>query len=363
MSYLCLYNKNFQALGQWNQHRVSKFSLKRKAQELDEFTATCQEWADSKDACFVGLHDDVGKLSYLCLAGIPSTKDHLTDFIGTDLRAIFDQEVKIDYSARTSSGSYSINSASSLFKYLMVDLIDSIAGLYIGFDYEVNVDEVTQGYVDWDDSCVYEAAFVGNVLKEIQRLCRFYNLFVSVEISVNRNTNRYALTFRLKRIINVRPIRLADFQVTMRRDANVINMAIAMAGSRRSVLYLHNDDTVDSTFSASKQLFPVKCKTFEVEVDDSTTEAEAFEKALSDAQSALLKNRYRDRCQIDLRNQPSAYTVSDMDFTFFGDLSGYNPADSSTVKRLPVSEIDYDDNGKKTIVFGYLSEYWFLDED
>lgn len=362
MSFLCLYDKNFNALGSWNQHRVKSYRLKRKSQELDEFEAVCQEWEDSKNACFVGLHEDDGTLSYLCFSGIPYTKDHLTTVNGTDCLALFDQEIVIDYSQRTASGSYSIDSCASLFQFLLKGIFSTNQrNIPIGFDYEVNVDDVIDAYVIWDGVCVYDEPMKLNVLGEIKRLCRFYGLFVLPEVSVDRTTNKYVLTFRVRRIHNQRAIRLADYNVTMTRDSNSINMAIATCGSSSARYYLHNDDTVDTTYSASTQLFPLKCREYVEEVGDDATAS--FDKAKTNAKSALLKARFRDRCRIDLRNQINAKSISDMDFTFIGLLTGYNPADPSTVKALPVAEIEYDQTGKKAIVFGFLPEYWFLDEE
>lgn len=368
MSFLCLYEKSFNALGNWNQHRVKSYSLKKKSQELDEFTATCQEWEDSKNACFVGLHDDNGLLTYLCFSGIPSTKKGLTTVNGTDCLALFDQELLIDYSQRSASGtSYTVNSAASLFKFLLKELFDSShRNIPLAVDYEVNVDDVVDAYVTWDGTCVYDEPIVLNVLSEIKRLCRYYNLFISPEVTVDRVNNTYILTYKVKRIYKQRAIRLADFEVAMSRDSNSINMAIATCRTYHTNYYLHNNDVVDTTYSASTQLFPLKCKEFVEEVDDDATSAEideAFSKAKTKAKSALLKARYRDRCQIDLRNQNYAASIADVDFTYIGNLNGYNPADPNTVKDLPVSEIHYDENGKKSIVFGFLSEYWFLDEE
>ena len=87
---------------------------------------------------------------------------------------------------------------------------------------------------------------------------------------------------------------------------------------------------------------------------------ESLSEAVADAYKILQENRFKDRVVIDLSSKLGS-TLEDMDFSFYGDLVGYNPADSSSIKRLPVSAVSTDSNGKKVLEFGRLSEYWFLD--
>ena len=87
---------------------------------------------------------------------------------------------------------------------------------------------------------------------------------------------------------------------------------------------------------------------------------ETKEEAQAEAYQTLAKNRYKDKVTIDLSTKLGS-TLKDLDFTYYGVLKGYNPADASSEKTLPVSAISEDSKGKKTIQFGRLADYWFMD--
>lgn len=352
MSYICLYDNNCNALGNWTQHIAKEWSLNRKAVELDEFSATCQGWEQSKKACFVGLHENTGALKYICFCGIPSTSNGLTKIMGIDCRSLFKQTIYVNYGKMLTSGIYAITSARSLFQYLMADVFSDLA-INLGINYSLDLDDMD--FVStWSEDKIVRTNEIRSVYDEIQKYCSVLNVVVTVTTSVNVETNKYSLIFKVTRIYQSRNIKLSDYDVTMKLNQNITNRAIATDGTSSLTYYLYNDNTIGDTYDESKCLFPPVTETvFNDDVD--------LEAAKTDAQALLVDNRYKDKVTIDLKTKLGA-TLEDLDFTFFGDIVGYNPADPNTIKRLPVSSVLEGSTGSKKISFGRLSDYWFLED-
>jgi len=347
--FICLYDHQFKALGTWTQHVAKEWSLTRKAFEADDFSATCSDWGNSKNACFVGLHSPSGSLEYIAFCGIPVTKGKLTTVTGCDCRHIFNQNIRVALNKQNTSGTYAINDCVSLFTYLLKGVF-SDSGISLGIDYEIDVSDTS--FCTWNESAIARETSIANIWDLIQKFNAVYNTVMTVEWSVKTGTNVYALKFVVRRIYQSRALKLSDYDIVMKLNQNTVNRVVATDGSSSITYYLYNDNTVGTVFDASKCLFPPRI--FTISSDDfSTAKAKAIDK--------LNDNRFQDRVTID-RTTKLGSTLSDLDFTFFGDLTGYNAADLSTSKRLPVSAIKTDSNGMNKVEFGRLSDYWFLEE-
>lgn len=370
--YITLYDSNFKALGSneqfvATQHSVKNWSLKRRAYEFDDFTVTCRGFRNSKDACFVGLFTDEGRLKYLSFCGIPKTENGLTTITGIDCRNIFNQSVYLDFSLA------SINSTKRLYQYLLgkaVHFMGNDMGCRISFTMDVSVCDETP----WADQTKYieRTAAIRNVWDMIQAANAMFNLILTAEAYVDELSNNYKLKFVVHRISNSAFIKLDDYNAKITLTQKKTNVAIAMKKDDPSTLFyyfLYKDngvdleydkelkryvpkitDSISSSFVQNKMSLPLKAEMFEGETLDEA-KAEAFE--------ALAKNRFQDRVTIDC-NTPLGKKLEEMDLTYFGKLIGYNPADDDSAKTLPVSAIYEDSNGNKKIEFGRLSEYWFL---
>ena len=355
VGYICLYDANWNALGGWTQHVCKDWSLVRKSLEWDEFTANCKGFENSKSACFVGLHDDDGEIKYVAFCGIPKTKNEMTSISGIDCRSVFNQDLIVDYGQRLASGAYKITTVKGLFDYLMEEVFNDEINAWFSFgilnNFEIDTDDLEQ--LTFVEDYISRTSGIRNVWNELVKCCSIYDVYIDVGIDLDETTNKYKLVFTAKRIINERNIKLSDFDATIKLNQNIVNRATAYDGETMVHYFLHNDNTISTSDAyPAKRLFPPIHQICFVEGK--------LEDAKSNAISLLNENKYKDKVTINLKSVFGS-TLEDLDFSYFGNLVGYNPADDSSIKKLPVSQIKESSDGKKSLVFGRLSDYWFLE--
>lgn len=378
MSWACLYDRQFKPLGAWTQHVVSEWSLTRKAYEFDEFKLTCKGFENSRNACYIALFSNTGKIQYLSFCGIPVTKDELTTVSGIDCRQLFNQTIMLDLGARNANGEFKINSVKSLFKYLLNDREKTEEdGLDLGIDYEVDTSDLTVFSAnDWKEEAISREKKVQELWRVIQTACNLYNVVVIAEAQVDAIENQYKLVFKVMRITEKKNIKLSDYDVRMSNTQNVVNRAIATNGSDSKTYYLTNRYEVKEYSTNSKdRLYPPRIATIykdptdyedEAQEQGKTQEQVAFNEAKAEAIQKLNENRYKDKVTINL-NTKLGSTLEDVDFRYMGVINQYLPADyengaENTVKELPVMSIKEDSKGNKSLTFGRLSDFWFMDD-
>ena len=378
MSWACLYDRQFKPLGAWTQHVVSEWSLTRKAYEFDEFKLTCKGFENSRNACYIALFNNTGRIQYLSFCGIPVTKDELTTVSGIDCRQLFNQTIMLDLGARNANGEFKINSAKSLFKYLLNDREKTEEdGLDLGIDYEVDTSDLTVFSAnDWKEEAISREKKVQELWKVIQTACNLYNVVVIAEAQVDAIENQYKLVFKVMRITEKKNIKLSDYDVRMSNTQNVVNRAIATNGSDSKTYYLTNRYEVKEYSTNRKdRLYPPRIVTIykdptdyedEAQEQGKTQEQVAFNEAKAEAIQKLNENRYKDKVTINL-NTKLGSTLEDVDFRYMGVINQYLPADyengaENTVKELPVMSIKEDSKGNKSLTFGRLSDFWFMDD-
>lgn len=378
MSWACLYDRQFKPLGAWTQHVVSEWSLTRKAYEFDEFKLTCKGFENSRNACYIALFNNTGKIQYLSFCGIPVTKDELTTVSGIDCRQLFNQTIMLDLGARNANGEFKINSVKSLFKYLLNDREKTEEdGLDLGIDYEVDTSNLTVFSAnDWKEEAISREKKVQELWKVIQTACNLYNVVVIAEAQVDAIENQYKLVFKVMRITEKKNIKLSDYDARMSNTQNVVNRAIATNGSDSKTYYLTNRYEVKEYSTNSKdRLYPPRIATIykdptdyedEAQEQGKTQEQVAFNEAKAEAIQKLNENRYKDKVTINL-NTKLGSTLEDVDFRYMGVINQYLPADyengaENTIKELPVMSIKEDSKGNKSLTFGRLSDFWFMDD-
>lgn len=378
MSWACLYDRQFKPLGAWTQHVVSEWSLTRKAYEFDEFKLTCKGFENSRNACYIALFNNTGRIQYLSFCGIPVTKDELTTVSGIDCRQLFNQTIMLDLGARNANGEFKINSVKSLFKYLLDDREKTEEdGLDLGIDYEVDTSDLTVFSAnDWKEEAISREKKVQELWKVIQTACNLYNVVVIAEAQVDAIENQYKLVFKVMRITEKKNIKLSDYDVRMSNTQNVVNRAIATNGSDSKTYYLTNRYEVKEYSTNSKdRLYPPRIATIyknptdyedEAQEQGKTQEQVAFNEAKAEAIQKLNENRYKDKVTINI-NTKLGSTLEDVDFRYMGVINQYLPADyengaENTVKELPVMSIKEDSKGNKSLTFGRLSDFWFMDD-
>ena len=378
MSWACLYDRQFKPLGAWTQHVVSEWSLTRKAYEFDEFKLTCKGFENSRNACYIALFNNTGRIQYLSFCGIPVTKDELTTVSGIDCRQLFNQTIMLDLGARNANGEFKINSVKSLFKYLLDDREKTEEdGLDLGIDYEVDTSDLTVFSAnDWKEEAISREKKVQELWKVIQTACNLYNVVVIAEAQVDAIENQYKLVFKVMRITEKKNIKLSDYDVRMSNTQNVVNRAIATNGSDSKTYYLTNRYEVKEYSTNRKdRLYPPRIVTIykdptdyedEAQEQGKTQEQVAFNEAKAEAIQKLNENRYKDKVTINL-NTKLGSTLEDVDFRYMGVINQYLPADyengaENAVKELPVMSIKEDSKGNKSLTFGRLSDFWFMDD-
>lgn len=378
MSWACLYDRQFKPLGAWTQHVVSEWSLTRKAYEFDEFKLTCKGFENSRNACYIALFNNTGKIQYLSFCGIPVTKDELTTVSGIDCRQLFNQTIMLDLGARDANGEFKINSVKSLFDYLLDNREKTEeGGLDLGIDYKVDTSDLTVFSTnDWKEEAISREKKVQELWKVIQTACNLYNVVVIAEAQVDAIENQYKLVFKVMRITEKKNIKLSDYDVRMSNTQNVVNRAIATNGSDSKTYYLTNRYEVKEYSTNRKdRLYPPRIATIykdptdyedEAQEQGKTQEQVAFNEAKAEAIQKLNENRYKDKVTINL-NTKLGSTLEDVDFRYMGVINQYLPADyengaENTVKELPVMSIKEDSKGNKSLTFGRLSDFWFMDD-
>lgn len=378
MSWACLYDRQFKPLGAWTQHVVSEWSLTRKAYEFDEFKLTCKGFENSRNACYIALFSNTGKIQYLSFCGIPVTKDELTTVSGIDCRQLFNQTIMLDLGARDANGEFKINSVKSLFDYLLNDREKTEeGGLDLGIDYKVDTSDLTVFSTnDWKEEAISREKKVQELWKVIQTACNIYNVVVIAEAQIDAIENQYKLVFKVMRITEKKNIKLSDYDARMSNTQNVVNRSIATNGTDIKTYYLTNKYEVKEYSTNSKdRLYPPKIVTIykdpadyedEAQEQNKTTAQVAFNEAKAEAIQRLNENRYKDKVVINL-NTKLGSTLDDVDFKYMGVINQYLPADykngaENTIKELPVMSIKEDSKGNKSLTFGRLSDFWFMDD-
>lgn len=345
--FVVLYDKKFKALGRWTTYPCSKWSLTRKAVEFDELTCSTRAMENSKNAVYVGLHNDDGSLNYLALCGKPTTAGGETKIKAVDLRQIFSQKLKIELSRFKQSYNQTV---SELFRYLM-----SLPGTLdeLGIDYQIDTTDLAEAGLSWKSNSIVTEDGIANVWKVLQGCCSWYNCYIESKVDLTVPS----ITFKVRVITELVSFKLSDFnQVNVVNDSTVTNRVITQKpdGSSKSVWALLSDDTVVSLATAkasypSQIIYPARVET----VEDNDL-IEVIKKGLE----ILYRNRFQSKVTVDC-NCAMGKVLTDLDLNAFADIYGYNAADNSTFKRLPVMSISKGDSGSIKVSFGRLSEFWY----
>ena len=343
MNFCTLFDKDFNALGSWTQHVVSTYKLTKRAYDYDDLSVVCQGFENSKNACYVVLYDSWGVAKYVAFSGIPTTdKDGLTTIKGSDCRCLFNQEIPLDFSIKEGSN-YKYNTLGGIYTYLLKDCLEEYD---IMIDYEIDVSEA-EG-IAWDESKISRTLEIRNLYETIQAVNNLYDCIVIPEIKVN-DEGRYFLQFTVKRLTNMCYIRLSDYDTNISIGSNFVNRVVCKGEAQTRSLYINKFNEI-TTLNADA-LIPPRIKVIE---------ADTFEEAVTQGYEELSNNLYKDRVKINL-NTKFGSRLKNVDLTYKGEFSDYYGADSDMTKVLPVYAVSEDNNGNKSIEFGRLSTYWFLD--
>lgn len=364
-----LYNKDLSALFRYRTtYPTTKWSLVRKAYEFDELSVTTKEIDNSSKAMYIGLHNDDGSLKYLAFCGKPSTKDGMSTYKGTDLRQIFKQQLALDLTnIGTSDGYETIDGVSvyltrlqKIYRYLINACIWSLS--YNGFSSQgvqakVDVSDIGEHAPTWNENYIDRSPGISYVWDVLQAFNMMYDCYIETEVSIDEKI----ITFKVKRIYEEISFKLSDFnEAKVVNDTSVTNRVNIRVkrdsveddqyGSQYGTYYLYNDDTICTGVpDQDKLIYPPRTETVLEE-----TSAKAIAKALE----KLMDNRFKGKVEINT-DCAMGYILKRIGLNTFGKIYGYNSADDSTYRRLPIMSISEDDSGKVKVSFGRLSQYWY----
>jgi len=364
--FIALFDKDFQAIGSVRTtYYVSSWSLTRRAYEMDSFTATCSEIANSAKAMYVGFFEKEGKLKYLALSGMPKNEKGLTKVTALDFRRIFLQKCWIDYAGQSAAPT-----VKQWVSYLL-NLPKSIAGGYLGVDYSVDVSDFDTNAKAWTAGSIASESGDGDVWEELQAAMMRYDFTLDVEGDITTDAvtgvTAGAITVAVKTLSKTHSVKLKDFDhATVIDESTDPNRAVARTVDGASseeywILYYKTGDEKVVTKSAaltalagsSPDCFLKFPGRYEIHVDDD------FDKARSEAQNAMEKNRYRGSVELSL-DVALGKDLRSANLWSRGQIFGYNAADDSTARILPMMWIREDSSGSMSCCFGRLDDYYYL---
>ena len=374
--YIALFDKDYLALGKRATYHASAWSLRMATVEMDSFTATCQEIENSVNALFVGLFEDTGRLKYLAFSGAPKTERGVTSINGRDLKWIFRQKRRLNYS------SYAINASTATIATWVSYLLslpksenDPNGRPSCGLSYSVDVSAMpsTRLYNTGYEIPKFDA--IGDVWEELVRAMNIFG-FVIETIFTYTNTGSAigSITFKAKPISKTYDIRLSDFDhPKVRDDASGVNRSIAyqitkvkdsdgnetgettVDASCTYVIVSKSDGTEEiksSLLTTDKPLYPSRMVAYE---------DEDFDKAKSKAVEELTKNLYNASVELNCGAPLAKYLVEASEgLAIYGKIYGYNAADLTTYRVLPLQWKSEDSKGNVKMCFGRLDDYKYL---
>ena len=387
--YLVLFDKNWTALGSVTTYPCHSWSLTRRSYEMDSMTASCAQMEQSAKAVYCALYEDRGTLKWLGLSGNPKDADGVTTVNAKDIRNVFRQKILIDYSWGYGNG----KSAKQWIEHLLGLPKTWIGTDRLGIDYDIDADAIAlDSHIRWDDSLVPSEDEVADLWEVLQGLCMKLGFCIMVKSSITTTSGATVGSVTIKAVPRGKTynIKLSDFgQAKVRNDSTDVNMAIVYDNVAHSVHKIYGitsyyasglekvtriDNSTNQMLIAAGTLTirrPMRAETFlaEYEAGDQDAQDEALAKAESEAQDALAKNLFKGSVTIPLngdlatdmregsRTGETDVGIQPQDM---GKIYGYNSADSSSVRTLPVMSIREDGSGTKTVVFGRLDDYYYL---
>jgi hypothetical protein len=351
--YYVLYDKDFNAIGKRKTYPCSSWTIKRRAFEFDEIMIEGLAIESTKDATYVGLHENHGELKIIAFSGIPQSKDGKTTINAIDVRHILNNDAVIDLT------STSINSVQALYVYLLSLLFNAYEAL--GIEAIIDTTELVENPLTFIPSALERTRALGNVWNTIQAVNALYDAYVEAHV----NFDERVITLKVRPVAHIINIKLSDFNVQRQKyDQRGINRVACFntayieqtLGASMTEYYLLKDNRVLTGTEALLPLndpfilHPPRIKGF---VHDD------IEQSRAQGLVELYKNRYQSVIEIDV-NGKTGYLLSPLWLNYKANIYGYQKDDPNAMIELPVMEITENQSGFKTIKFGRLEEYWWV---
>lgn len=348
--YYVLYNKDFEAIGKRKSYPVSSWSYKRKAFELSELKIEGVAIESIDNACYVGLHEDRGRVKAIMYSGVPKTQNGKTIINAVDIRQLLNNEAVIDL--RT------VASVEELYTYLLTLISNEYNNL--GVNIEVDTTDIIINPIHFKEDAIERSCAVANIWDTLQAVNAIYDCYIDTVVDLKNKQ----IIYKVCLIHHEMKLKLSDFDMPkIKNDFTTINRAVCLnqayeqgdVSGSKEIYYLLSNDTVisesDANLQQDKIIYPARMKVF---ID------EDIDKAKAQGIQELFKNRFKANVEITQSTKMGYLLDMIQDFSWKAHIYGFNSSDNQSFKTLPVMEIYEDDKGIKKIKFGRLEEYWWL---
>ena len=196
-----------------------------------------------------------------------------------------------------------------------------------------------------------------------------FTLVIEGNITTDSSTKKTtgSIVVKAKCLSGTHSIKLKDFNhARVIDDSTNVNRAIARTqdGTSQSEYWiiqskdgseeiLEKSQAIALMVNSSLNWFPHYPPRYETFVDDD------YASACSKAQDELEKNRYRGTVELNIDNALGK-DLRNATIWSYGKIYGYNSADDSTAKVLPMMWIKEGSDGSMSCCFGRLDDYFYM---
>lgn len=336
---ISFYDKDFVALQDNASLNVGNWSLRRKAVDFDDFSATSEAFVENINPTFVVIKDDRGRYKYGAFAGIPElTNDNQTQVQGSDLKTLFNNDILVKFGTYTN--------LVDMFNYVFTEFQTQVvqSEFHVEFDL-TDITDIAMGLLV-PDTEKHQVVQVWDDV--IQPYLKFYNLYMDSRLDLGSKTIIFTIAKSNK---YKKALRLYEFGInnygkwiaSVNESQAVVSYGNELYYSSKYILTSNNVITNDLTL---RDLYPIKNRIVLKETEDSTKIQELLTEGVQECLTSLIEARYNESVEFS-----SIKTQFENEY-FDSTLQIYIRR-NEFYKDLPVGEIYEDNTGARKLVLGY----------
>ena len=334
--FVTFYDENFNALQDNSSLNVSKFTIKRKAVDFDDFNFVSQPFLVNVNPCFVVLKDDNGRLKYSAFAGIPQlNKDNQTECQCSDLKTIFNNNIVASFGAYDYLDEY----FSAVLTAFNLQVLQGSFSLVVDLT-AINTIAISD-LIPSTDLKVY------NVWTDcILPYLKFYDCYLTCDLSIkNKTINVYVKKIdtetKVLRAWEYGLKNIGKWISSINETQAVVSVSGSLTYGDKFILLKNNSIT---TTASLRDLYPIKNTIILKETTDSEELTNLLNEANQEALEKIVNGRYNESIEI---------TNADFEDVDFGTSFNVYTERGVFYKKLPVGIILETQEETKTITVGY----------
>ena len=350
MSFITFYDKDFGALQNNSSLEVGIWTLRRKANDFDDFNVESEAFIENINPTFVIMKDERGRYKYGAFAGIPQlTNENKTNVQASDLKTIFNNNVLLQF------GTYF--KLKNMFAYMFTEFDKQVIQGYFNVffdlsdiaDIEMDIlvpDTSMKVYNLWDDI--------------LQKYMKYYNLFMDSKIDLSNKSivYRIARTNKTKKGLGLWKINIKNYGKWIAS----VNEAYAVVNNNGKLTYsptyiLNSQNEIGTTDKITRDLFPIKNNIVLKETDDSTEIQTLLEEGIEECLTTLIDARYNEDIEFNtVYLNGNNLEETDYKNDYFDTTYAVYIKAGEFYKNLPIGELYENQNGEKKIKLGYKAD-------